>query len=108
MLFRSGRVPDGAVRRRGKAVFHVTTRPPVTAGICDHCGGGLVQREDDRAESVRVRMQAYQASTWPLTEYYSRAGKFVRIQASGTPEEVLERTLATLSEERMKDEKRRV
>jgi adenylate kinase len=82
---------------RCKAVYHVTTRPPVAAGVCDACGGGLVQREDDRPESVRVRMQTYQASTRPLTEYYGRTGKLVTIQASGTPAEILERTLAALS-----------
>jgi adenylate kinase len=51
----------------------------VAAGVWDQCGGELVQREDDRAESVQVRMQAYQASTRPLTEYYGRIGKLVRI-----------------------------
>jgi adenylate kinase len=40
-----------------KAVFHVDARPPKISGVCDHCGGQLYQREDDRPESVRVRMQ---------------------------------------------------
>jgi adenylate kinase len=79
-----------------KAVYHVATRPPAAAGVCDRCGGGLVQREDDRPEAVRVRMQSYQASRRPLTEYYGRTGKLVTIQASGTPAEILERTLAAL------------
>jgi adenylate kinase len=81
---------------RCKGVYHVTTRPPAAAGVCDQCGGGLVQREDDRPESVRVRLQAYQAGTRPLTDYYGRTGKLVTIQASGTPAEVLERTLAAI------------
>jgi adenylate kinase len=81
---------------RCKAVYHVTTRPPAAEGVCDQCGGGLVQREDDRPEAVRVRMQTYQASTQPLTEYYRRTGKLVRVQATGTPAEILERTLAAL------------
>jgi adenylate kinase len=79
-----------------KAVYHVAARPPAAAGVCDRCGGGLVQREDDRPESVRVRMQAYRASTRPLTEYYGRTGRLAAIQASGTPAEILERTLAAL------------
>jgi adenylate kinase len=79
-----------------KAVYHVTTRPPVAEGVCDQCGVGLAQREDDRPESVRVRMQAYQANTRPLTEDYGRTGKLVRIEASGTPGEILERTLTAL------------
>jgi adenylate kinase len=79
-----------------KAVYHVTTRPPIAAGVCDRCGGGLVQRDDDRPESVRVRMQTYQASTRRVTGYYGRAGKLVTVPASGTPVEILGRTLASL------------
>jgi adenylate kinase len=50
---------------RCKAVYHAAARPPVAEGVCDQCGVGLVQREDDRADAVRVRMQTYQASTRP-------------------------------------------
>ena len=57
-----------------KSVFHVTGRPPKVEGVCDHCGGQLIQREDDRPESVRVRMEAYDRSTAPLTDYFQQAG----------------------------------
>ena len=53
-----------------KAVFHVTTLPSKQEGICDKCGGALIQREDDRPESVRVRMEVYEKSTAPLAEFY--------------------------------------
>ncbi|HZL42641.1 MAG TPA: nucleoside monophosphate kinase [Verrucomicrobiae bacterium] len=79
-----------------KSVFHVDTRPPRTQGICDHCGAALYQREDDRMESVRVRMDAYQKSTAPLTEYYRRKGLLLSIPAEGAPEEILARTLKAL------------
>ncbi len=82
---------------RCNAVYHLTTRPPLAAGVCDQCGGGLVQRVDDRLGSVRVRMQTYQANTQPLIDYYSRTGKLVTIQAVGSPTEILERTLAAIS-----------
>jgi adenylate kinase len=78
------------------AVYHITTRPPRAHGVCDQCGGELVQRADDRPESVRVRMHAYEESTRPLTEYYQRAGKLVPVPASGTPAEILDRTLRAL------------
>jgi adenylate kinase len=81
---------------RCQAVYHVTTRPPAVEGVCDQCGGGLVQREDDRPEPVRVRMQTYQASTRPLTEHYRLRGKLVTVPASGSPPEILERTLTAL------------
>ncbi|MFO0889516.1 MAG: nucleoside monophosphate kinase [Isosphaeraceae bacterium] len=79
-----------------KAVFHVTARPPRTEGVCDLCGGSLIQREDDRPESIRVRMQAYEASTRPLAEYYEKTGRLLSISADGTPEAILEGTLTAL------------
>jgi adenylate kinase len=80
-----------------KTVFHIITRPPQTADVCDQCHGPLIQREDDRPESIRVRMAAYEASTAPLVEYYRRRHLLVPIAATGAPEEILQRTLAALS-----------
>lgn len=79
-----------------KAVFHVTARPPRIAGVCDHCGGKLVQREDDRPEAVRLRMDVYEKSTKPLADYYRERGLLVTISADGGPEAVLKRTLEAL------------
>ena len=79
-----------------KAVYHVATRPPTREGVCDQCGGDLLQREDDRAESVRTRMEAYQRSTAPLGDYYRQRGRLVTIPAVGSPETILEQTLAAL------------
>jgi len=75
-----------------KAVFHVTNMPPRVQGICDHCGGELIQREDDRPESVRVRMEAYEKSTRPLIDFYQKRGLLVSIKAEGSPEEIYQRT----------------
>jgi adenylate kinase len=82
--------------RQCKAVFHVTTQPPKAEGVCDHCGGALYQREDDRPESIRVRMEAYERSTKPLIEFYSGLGLLLPIAATGSPEAICERTLAAL------------
>jgi adenylate kinase len=79
-----------------KAVYHVTARPPRTQDVCDQCGGRLAQRADDRPESVRVRLHAYEESTRPLADYYARAGKLVRVPATGTPEQILLRSLTAL------------
>lgn len=79
-----------------KAVFHVDALPPRVPGICDHCGGRLYQREDDRPESVRVRMEAYEKSTAPLTDFYRGRGLLRPVSAEGAPEEICERTLASL------------
>jgi adenylate kinase len=79
-----------------KAIYHVTTKRPKAEGVCDHCGGKLYQREDDRPESVRVRMRAYDQSTAPLIDYYRKRALLVPISAAGTPEEIFQRALAAL------------
>ena len=79
-----------------KAVYHVQEQPPQAEGICDHCGGKLFQREDDRPESIRVRMRAYQECTRPLIDFYRERGLLISVSADGTPEEILERALTAL------------
>ncbi len=80
-----------------KAVYHVVSRPPCVADVCDSCGGKLFQREDDRPESVRVRMAAYEKSTRPLIKFYQERGLLVPIIAGGTPEETFQRTMIALN-----------
>lgn len=80
-----------------KAVFHVEARPPKVKGVCDHCKGSLYQREDDRPESIRVRMDAYEKSTAPLADFYRRRKLLVPILAEGEPEEIFERTWQALA-----------
>jgi adenylate kinase len=79
-----------------KAVFHIEAMPPKVPGVCDHCGGKLYQREDDRPESIRVRMEAYEQNTAPLTDFYRRRKLLVPISAEGSPEEIFQRTLDAL------------
>ncbi len=81
-----------------KAVFHTQTKPPRTAGVCDQCSGALIQREDDRPESVQVRMAAYESSTSPLIAFYRQRGLLVSIDADGDPATIYARTLAALGE----------
>jgi adenylate kinase len=83
-----------------KAVFHVTERPPRMAGRCDHCDGTLFLREDDRPESIQVRLEAYARSTAPLIEFYQKAGLLVRVAAAGPPDEIFEITLTDLKSRR--------
>lgn len=79
-----------------KAVYHVRTRPPKVEGVCEDCGGRLIQREDDRPESVKVRMAAYAAGTAPLTDYYRKRKLLVSVSAEGSPEDIYHRTMQTL------------
>ena len=79
-----------------KAVFHIEARPPKKEGVCDHCGGKLYQREDDRPESIRVRMEAYENSTAPLADFYRKRKLLVSVSAEGAPEDIFKRTLSAL------------
>jgi adenylate kinase len=79
-----------------KAVFHVTGQPPKVDGICDRCGGRLFQREDDRPESITVRMAAYDQSTAPLIDFYKKLGLLLPIAAVGSPDEICGRTVSAL------------
>ena len=83
-----------------KAVYHTTRQPSRTEGICDRCGGTLYQREDDRPESITVRMAAYEKSTAPLIEFYEKLGLLLPVVADGAPDEILARTLVDLEKRR--------
>jgi adenylate kinase len=89
-----------------KAVYHVSELPPKVADICDRCGGKLFQREDDRPESVNVRLEAYEQSTAPLIEFYQRSKILLTISAGGSPEEICERTIAALEDRQKRNSAR--
>ena len=80
-------------------VYHVKFNPPKAQGRDDVTGEPLVQREDDREDTVRKRLEVYRAQTRPLVDYYQRhaAGKYRRISGRGSVEDVRDRTLAALS-----------
>ena len=80
-----------------KAVYHLCARPPARDGICDRCGAKLFEREDDKPETIRVRMEAYERSTAPLAEYYRGKGLLISISADGVPGAVFARTLDALA-----------
>lgn len=80
-----------------KAVFHMTSRPPAKAGVCDQCGGQLEQRADDRPEAVQVRLAAYAADTTPLAAHYRAKGLLIPVSAAGRPEDIFARTLDALA-----------
>jgi adenylate kinase len=79
-----------------RTVFHIEARPPKASGLCDRCRGPLYQREDDRPESIRVRMKAYEQSTAPLVAFYLARQQLVAVPAQGGPEGIFLRTLKSL------------
>jgi len=68
--------------------FHMVFNPPATVGVCDKCGGGLYQRDDDSEATVRNRLAVYARQTEPLIAYYDSQGVLVRIDGEQTPEKV--------------------
>ena len=84
--------------------YHVLFNPPKTDGVDDVTGEPLIQRDDDKEETVRKRLQVYQAQTRPLVEYYSRwaatgdaaAPRYRKIDGTGSVDAITARALAAL------------
>ena len=71
--------------------YHVEFNPPAEPGVCDECGGDLIQRDDDAEETVRERLRVYHENTEPVIEHYRDAGALVEVDGEGTPDAVFER-----------------
>lgn len=100
-------VPEIVARLSGRrtckgcrTAFHVVDRPAKVDGVCDRCGGELFQREDDRPESIKVRLEAYEQSTAPLIDFYTKLGLLLRVDATGSPETICAKSLAGLKSRR--------
>lgn len=77
--------------------YHVTYDAPKQAGVCDACGAALVQRDDDREETVRNRLSVYEQQTAPLKDYYRLQGLLRTIPGMGPIAEVQQRIAAALA-----------
>ncbi|MHB2022952.1 MAG: adenylate kinase [Mycobacteriales bacterium] len=77
-------------------VWHVDFDPPTSEGSCDLCGGALYQRDDDREETVRHRLEVYREQTAPLVGFYAQRGILIGIDATGPVDDVTERAMASL------------
>ncbi|MCX5697722.1 MAG: adenylate kinase [Candidatus Omnitrophica bacterium] len=73
--------------------FHVTNMPPKRKGICDNCGGELYQRQDDKVETIKKRLEVYLKETSGLIDYYSKQNKLHRISADGASSVVLDQVI---------------
>jgi adenylate kinase len=72
-------------------MFNLILDPPKTSGRCDCCGGPLMQRVDDRIDTVHERLEVYRQSTQPLVEYYSQRGLLVPIDGTGAIDAIAKR-----------------
>ncbi len=82
---------------RCSAVYHVKFNPPMNEGVCEKCGTALIQRDDDKEETVRNRLQVYQEQTEPLIDYYRKKGKLVDIEGAGGIEAVFAEMVKAIS-----------
>lgn len=76
------------------AVYHIVYNPPREDGICDKCGGKLIQREDDKEEVIRKRLEVYNSQTIPLVEYYQDI--LIKIDATLDKEEVYKKIISVV------------
>jgi len=78
------------------ATYHTLFARPKKDNACDKCGGSLYQRNDDRADVIENRLVQYDQNTAAVKDYYAKAGKFVRVDGMGEPQEIYSRLVSVL------------
>jgi adenylate kinase len=79
------------------ATYHTVSNPPRVAGICDRCGTKLVQRDDDKEETVKERLRVYHGNTVELIPYYRSRGLIREVSGHGNIEEIYANVLRVLN-----------
>ena len=69
-------------------MYNIYFSPPKKEGVCDKCGGELYQRDDDKEETIKKRLEVYEAQTAPLIDYYEKKGILRRVNGEGDIEEI--------------------
>jgi adenylate kinase len=77
--------------------FHIVNERPAVEGVCDGCGGELVQREDDKAEVIKRRLEVYAEQTEPIISFYRNEGLLITISATGPVNQITDSAIAALS-----------
>ena len=78
------------------ASYHLVAVPPKREGICDKCGGKLVQRKDDAPEAVKARLEVYHKETEPLKDFYAKRGLLKSVENQATVAETSQVILRAL------------
>jgi adenylate kinase len=105
--------PDEEVIRRlsGRRVcvkaghnYHVEFDPPKREGVCDQDGSRLIQRDDDKPDVIKNRLNVYHEQTEPLIDYYDQQGLMRRIDGTRSPDEVHDHIRAVIATLRLEDD----
>lgn len=97
------RLSGRRVSKSGR-VYHLEFDPPKHEGRCDIDGSPLVQRDDDKPETVKKRLEVYHRQTAPLIDYYEERGLLRRFDGTRSPTEVHDHIRATIATLRLEDE----
>jgi len=81
------------------ASYHIVNIPPKKEGVCDICGGELIQRKDDNIETVENRINVYEEQTAPLIGYYKEAGSLVDFDGEASLDEVFDAIVQAIGEQ---------
>jgi adenylate kinase len=98
------RISGRRVCVKNQHVYHIDFDPPKHEGVCDQDGSRLIQRDDDKPETVKKRLEVYHGQTTPLIDYYDSRGLLRRFDGSRTPSEVHDHIRATLATLRLEEE----
>jgi adenylate kinase len=98
------RISGRRVCVKGGHVYHVDFDPPKHDGVCDQDGSRLIQRDDDKPETIKKRLEVYHDQTKPLIDYYESRGLLRRFDGGRTPSEVHDHIRATLATLRLEEE----
>jgi adenylate kinase len=86
------------VCRRCQRTYNLEFKPPSVEGICDFCGGELMQREDDLESTVRHRLEIYHRDTEPLEFFFWERGQLRQVEADGAVDDVTDRAVEAISD----------
>jgi len=95
------RISSRRVCSKDSSHIYSVAKPPTVPGVCDVCGGEVVQRADDTAEAVRERLNLYQAETEPLIEWFEDRAKLVTVNGDDDPDVVTAALIAAIDAARV-------
>ncbi|MBU0629227.1 MAG: adenylate kinase [Nanoarchaeota archaeon] len=82
--------------KKCSAIYHIKNIPPKVEGVCDKCGGELYQREDDKEETVKKRLETYKQQTAPLIDFYRKKGILADVETEKPIPEIVKDTMAAI------------